>query len=322
LRSGEYEDWLRVDYVLGFKRGYHEIYMPLAADAIQHSQEVQLGQALRLRGYSLSPLAEDPAGVLDVTLYWQVFAPIEDRYHGFVHLLTLTGDMISQKDQLAWGEHYPSSNWHVGETILDLYTLAVPDDATPGSYVLSVGLYDGETRERLPVQNVQGGWLDGNQIALGVRPVVRGPAQYQVPQMEHHLEARFGNLARLMGYSLVHTPTTLEVTLVWEALAASDWPGYTVFVHLSGDEGLVAQHDGVPRQGRQPTYAWRGGEYITDRHVLELDEVSVGEYSLTVGMYDPHTGERILTFDASGAPLTSRQVDLGLVMGVRQSDLR
>jgi hypothetical protein len=316
LRSSEYESWLRVNYVVGFKRTYHEIYMPLAVDAIQHSQEALLGQALRLRGYSLSPLAVDPSGALAVTLYWQVRAPIEDRYHGFVHLLTLAGDMIGQKDQLAWGEHYPSSNWHVGETILDLYTLVVPNDAAPGSYVLSVGLYDGETHERLPIQDAEGSWLDGDQIALGVRPVVRGPAQYQAPQMEHHVGARFGNLAQLSGYSLAHTPTALEVTLVWEALAASDWPGYAVFVHLSGEEGLVAQHDGVPRQGQQPTLGWRDGEYIPDSHLLVLSDVPEGRYSLTVGMYNPHSGERIPAFDASGAPLASRQVDLGLVVAL------
>jgi hypothetical protein len=92
-----------------------------------------------------------------------------------------------------------------------------------------------------------------------------------------------------------------------------------VFVHLTNDEELVTQHDSVPCQGRQPTLGWRSGEYITDRHVLKLDGVSAGEYSLTVGMYDPHTGERIPVFDASGAPLASRQIPLGPV-SIRKVD--
>jgi hypothetical protein len=313
LRSDEYTQWLKTHYALAFKRGYHEIYMPLSPDAIEHLQEASLGQVLRLRGYSLSGFAVDPDGTLNVTLYWQVLAPIAHRYHGFVHLLTPDGDMIGQQDQLAWGEHYPSTAWQVGETIVDRYTLAVPDDAAPGSYVLSVGLYDGETRERLAAWDAQGQQLGGDQIILGVRPAVRGPAQYQAPPVGHPVGAQLGSLARLVGYDLTQAPHVLEITLVWEALASSDWPGHTVFVHLRDDQGLVAQHDGVPGEGQQPTLSWRSGEFITDSHILPLSDALEGDYSLFVGMYDPTTGERLPAFDASSAPLPAGQVHLGLV---------
>jgi hypothetical protein len=313
LRNGEYVGWLKAHYTMAFRRGYHEIYRPLPPDAIQYPQEAHLEQVLHLRGYSLGALAADPGGVLDVTLYWQVLAPIAHRYHGFVHLIMPDGDMISQQDQVAWGEQYPSTAWQVGETIVDRYTLGVPTDTAPGHYVLSVGLYDGETHKRLAAWDTQGQRLGGDQIILDVRPVVRAPAQYQSPAVGHPVGVQLGNLARLVGYDLTRAPDTLEITLVWEALAASGRPGYTVFVHLRGDEGLVTQHDGLPGEGEQPTLGWRPGEFISDRHTLSLGDVPGGDYSLFVGMYDPTTGERLPVVDASGAPLPAGEVGLGPV---------
>jgi len=146
-----------------------------------------------------------------------------------------------------------------------------------------------------------------------VRPVIRGPAQRQVPLVEYPVGARLGQIARLVGYNLCQTGDMLEVALVWEALAASGWPGYTVFVHLRDDDNLMAQHDGVPGGGQQPTPGWRSEEFIVDYHTLPLPDVSEGDYSLFVGMYDPRTGERLPVFDASGAPLPAGEVRLGLV---------
>jgi hypothetical protein len=317
LRDDEYTQWLKTHYVTAFKRSYHEIYLPLTPDAIEHPQEASLGQALRLRGYSLRAFATDPGGKLGVTLYWQVLAPIADRYHGFVHLLEPDGDMIAQQDQLAWGEHYPSTAWQVGETIVDRYALAVPDDAVSGSYMLSVGLYDGKTHERLAARGTQGQRLDGDQVVLGVRPVIRGPAQYQVPPVDHPVGARLGSLARLVGYDLIQTPGALEVTLVWEALAASEWPGYAVFVHLRNDQGLVGQHDGMPGEGLQPTVGWRTGEIVRDLHILPLRGIPDGNYAVFVGMYEPTTGERVPAFDASGSSLPASEVPLGSVAVAR-----
>jgi hypothetical protein len=267
-----------------------------------------------LRGYSLSDYAVDPGAELEVSLYWQVLAPVTHRYHGFVHLLTPEGDQVSQRDQVAWGIHYPSTAWQVGETILDRYALPIPSGATPGSRVLSVGLYDEETHDRLAVWDAQGQRAGGDQIILDVHPVIRGPAQYQPPAVTYPVGAQLGQLARLVGYDLAQTSHTLEVTLVWEGLAASGWPGYTVFVHLRDDEGgLVAQHDGVPDEGQRPTLGWRSGEFIIDRHILPLEGAPQGNHSLFVGMYDPITGERLPTFDATGAPLPAGEVRLGQV---------
>ena len=312
-RASEYVRWLRERYVLAFKWNYHEIRVSTQGEGVQHTQEATLGEAVRLRGYDLRASAVDPGGVLEVGLYWEVLAPITRRYHGFVHLLTPDGLRVTQRDHLAWGEQYPSTDWHVGETIYDCYQLDVPADATPGRHLLSVGLYDQETKRRAVVRAPDGRRVQGDQVTLAVRPVVRWPPQYAAPPLKHRLNTRLGEVARLVGYGLEEKGERLEVQLVWMGLTAPEWPEYVVFVHLRDDAGLVAQHDGVPASGKRPTPAWRTGEFVTDVHVVPLKGVGRGEYGLFVGMYDPATGQRIPAYDAAGGLLPSGEVCLGRV---------
>ncbi|MBC7237487.1 MAG: glycosyltransferase family 39 protein, partial [Chloroflexi bacterium] len=127
-RLEEYGQWLRSHYVMAFKRTYHEIYVPLAEDAVQYQGAAILGERIHLHGYSLSSPAVVPGETLDVTLFWQALRPLELRYHGFVHLVAADGRAVAQDDHLAWGEHYPSTEWHVGETIVDTYILHIPKE--------------------------------------------------------------------------------------------------------------------------------------------------------------------------------------------------
>ncbi len=83
--------------------------------------------------------------------------------------------------------------------------------------------------------------------------------------------------------------------LTWEAERAID-AGYKVFVHAVDEAGqLVAQHDGIPAAGLQPTNAWPAGAPITDRHGLLLPpaEASTGRLRILVGLYDAETGQRL-----------------------------
>ena len=55
----------------------------------------------------------------------------------------------------------------------------------------------------------------------------------------------------------------------------------------------MAQHDGVPGDGRRPTAGWSVDEYIEDRHVIELASVPDGPLQIEVGLYAPSTGQRL-----------------------------
>jgi len=102
-----------------------------------------------------------PGDTLHLTLTWQATRPFYRDWKLFVHLLDSSGQMVTQADPLAGAgaekETYFTSRWDPGELIRDDVTLAIPPDASPGPYHLALGLYDGETLERLPVVGREGG---------------------------------------------------------------------------------------------------------------------------------------------------------------------
>ncbi len=102
-----------------------------------------------------SPLR--PGDTLHITLTWQATHPFHRDLKLFLHLLDTSGQVIAQADPLAGagasgeGADYFTSRWDPGELILDDVVIAIPPDAPPGPYRLALGLYDGDTLERLPV---------------------------------------------------------------------------------------------------------------------------------------------------------------------------
>ncbi|MEM7034681.1 MAG: glycosyltransferase family 39 protein [Chloroflexota bacterium] len=88
-------------------------------------------------------------------------------------------------------------------------------------------------------------------------------------------------------------PFAVEIT--W---AANTTPStnYNVFIHLNDATGqTVAQADGQPRSAARPTTSWMPQETVIDPHALWLDDLAPSTYTLIAGLYDPQTGERLLT---------------------------
>jgi hypothetical protein len=102
-----------------------------------------------------SPLR--PGDTLHVTLTWQATRPFYRDLKLFLHLLDASGQVVAQADPLAGagasaeGVDYFTSRWDPGELILDDVAIAIPPNAPPGPYRLALGLYDGDTLDRLPV---------------------------------------------------------------------------------------------------------------------------------------------------------------------------
>ena len=137
-------------------------------------------------------------------------------------------------------------------------------------------------------------------------------------------EATFGDHLRLLGYTIATPSPTqpgdeVEVWLEWQVLAETerDW---SVFVHLN-DPVLgvpIAQRDMYLGQGLLPTSLLREGEQLTNYYRLTVPRtaVSPAALALTVGLYDYHTGERLLLttggdhLPLTTIPLTSRAGDV------------
>lgn len=119
------------------------------------------------------------------------------------------------------------------------------------------------------------------------------------PTTTRAIHAEFGNEIELTDIALLPTVGAgqpLPVAFTWQPLSPPQ-ADYHLFLQLLNLDGaLVAQHDGPPNGGYTPTSGWTPGQQITSRRALILPEkISPGDYQLIAGLYNPASGERLLT---------------------------
>jgi hypothetical protein len=117
--------------------------------------------SIRLHGYDL----EHDGNALQLVLYWQAMASMNQDYTRFVHLVdTATGEIIAQLDGHVAGNSYPTSQWVNGEMISDVLEFELP--AEPGrEYRLATGFYRPvEGLPRLLARDEKGELPDGQVI--------------------------------------------------------------------------------------------------------------------------------------------------------------
>ncbi|HEM62035.1 MAG TPA: hypothetical protein ENO24_07060 [Chloroflexi bacterium] len=146
-------------------------------------------------------------------------------------------------------------------------------------------------------------WLSQNAFPVGIQWLGNARvSQYSTPAsglQESPTVATFADQIELVSCAFEAQPVaaegTLHVRLTWSSLAVMD-DDYTVFVHLTGQDGhLWAQHDSQPGGGWLPTSSWQPGERFIDNHGLALPrDMPAGEYQLAVGLYDASTGQRLM----------------------------
>jgi hypothetical protein len=104
---------------------------------------------------------------------------------------------------------------------------------------------------------------------------------------------------------------TISTTLYWQAKEQIPLDLH-VFLHLTDDQSrLVAQDDSVPAQGEKRTQKWRAGEIIEDEHSLFIpDDLEAGIYTLSVGLYDFATLERLPVFGQDGQHIPENKIIL------------
>lgn len=106
------------------------------------------GDALRLRGYT----AAVADGQLVVTPSWDVRAPLPGDLMLFIHVLDAAGQRVAGVDVPPGGASVPpTGQWAPGEQIGVPLPIALPAGLAPGSYTLTLGLYDPASFARLPL---------------------------------------------------------------------------------------------------------------------------------------------------------------------------
>ena len=124
-------------------------------------------------------------------------------------------------------------------------------------------------------------------------------------QPAHELEAQFGEVAGLSGFTLsdqqIATGEILSVRLYWLSRTETNI-AYRAFVHL-GENPIWGQHDDDPAC-RLPMTLWRTGQTAVGQfRIAPSPDTPPGDYPLVVGLYHPTTGERLSISDKDGHPI-------------------
>jgi hypothetical protein len=123
----------------------HPEYRPFEPDHVLDNVRFvgNAGEALRLRGYTLSETIVMPGESFDVTLHWDGGQALED-WTLTVQLLDANGRLVTQNDGPVAA--YPTSRWLEDVAFDDTRTLTIPAETAPGAFRLLVGWYNTETR--------------------------------------------------------------------------------------------------------------------------------------------------------------------------------
>lgn len=246
------------------------------------------GDQIRLVGMEKLPhrvIELTPAAEMTVTLYWRALLDLETNYAVFVHLDGPNGQTFATADEPS-PEFIPTSKWPPGLYLRNPVTLELPTDMPPIQYAVTVGVYNADTGNRLPLPNGDTAFRIGSVWLTNPSP--NRPVEPQ---------ARFGN-----DIILWQATFTESLTLRWQTEQPIESP-YTIFVHLLDAEGqLIGQLDGLPYGGLYPLENWLPGQLITDQRSLKPFDRPA---SIAIGIYDPTTGHRLPAIDATGKRLAN-----------------
>ena len=162
--------WFQRDYVVRRYFNYPDFAEPLLLlsrrtgvkvqpeappASLRQPLDIDFNRQIKLTSYHVTrPLS--PGMPLTLTLFWQATAPIEVDFTVFVQLVDDHNTIVAQKDSKPQTGFYSTPYWQPGETIIDVHTLPLKFEVSPGRYDLLIGLYEIESGTRLQILDEQG----------------------------------------------------------------------------------------------------------------------------------------------------------------------
>jgi 4-amino-4-deoxy-L-arabinose transferase-like glycosyltransferase len=246
-------------------------------------------------------------------LYWRILSPRKESF-------TLTTRLLDREGrEIATFSANPFTTPLAAATgiVKTPWAIVPPPDARPGVYRLELDL-DAEgvgrvsvlSRDYQPISDKY--FIDHLKFALGEPSA----AEWESARPAN---ATFGGIIALPKYALdansLHPGDLLTLTLFWQPKAPVD-KDYTVFVHFLDAQGNVrAQLDAMPRAGAYPTTLWDAGELVRDYLTLVLPaDLTSGEYSIELGLYEYPSLARLDVADANGKPLGDHLILAGVTV--------
>ncbi len=114
-----------------------------------------------------------------------------------------------------------------------------------------------------------------------------------------NIAAQFEQGIQLLGYRIEPEGDGSRLRLFWRAVGTLD-ADYTVFVHWDRSGQRLAQSDAYPALGYYPTHLWREGDIVADDHWLAAEISPGSQDSISVGLYQLQTMQRLQVIDGDG----------------------
>ncbi len=122
---------------------------PVEPSSYHSLGEPVFGGVITLVGYRLNTDRFQPGQTIELTLIWRANRRIDHDYTVFTHLIDANQNQAAGHDSMPLNGQYPTSDWLIGEEIVDSHPIALPANLPPGRYHLAFGLYDAKTLQRL-----------------------------------------------------------------------------------------------------------------------------------------------------------------------------
>ena len=252
-----------------------------------------------------------PGDQIQYTLFWQARQPPEANYRGTLHLTDENWQTLMQNDQHLGKVYNFSRLWHPNQIQKDFYRFVIPSDKPNGLYWPRLGVYDIIDGKIIGLEAINNnGLVLGKTHTLPALKVLNNPE----PVKTVDTDLKINDIGKLIGYDLIlplelAAGDTISLTLSFLSTGTSP-VDYSRFVHLySPEHGLIAQIDGTPQNGINPTSVWTEGEIVNDLIYLTIPDGSPpGKYQLFTGLYNPLNGSRLPILNTDGRRLENNQI--------------
>jgi 4-amino-4-deoxy-L-arabinose transferase-like glycosyltransferase len=206
-------------------------------------------------------------------------------------------------------EGWPSVPFLLGDRPVSSFDAANPPATITGPAVVFAWPYD-------PLDALAAAVVAPARVAVEPGPLARGDLEPQAYPLYTRYTitpgttgappaANFDNRFHLMAATVTQpAPDAVTIDLEWATDAARPTSESLpqLFIHVTGPEGMLAQHDGALGRGLWPVSGWRPLLRIAERHTLALPRpFDPATDTITAGLYDPTSGRRLPLTD-DGAP--------------------
>lgn len=243
---------------------------------------IPFGNEIFLRRFSLPDQAYASGDIIPLGLTWVAMNTPQTNYKVFAHLVDAQGKLVAQHDGEPQNGFRPTSAWQSGEEVNDKIGILLPVGLPPGEYSIVIGLYRGDTGERLKLK-------DGTDaLTLGSLTVDKRIVSPDALFLDGKLNASFDSVHAL-GYNLERDNTSgavyprgqfIPLEVYWQATAKPS-ADLSLYVQLM-DQGnnVIASERAFENY---PTSRWDESEIVRDvpRVMIPPDAMS-GEYKIVL----------------------------------------